>query len=745
MNKPVVFGILGFCILVSQVCAQPVPDKDDVSAQAEAAHKSFQNFMRQSSVPRLEYEYKESFIDQADRGKLGELAMGSSLELEKIYNVQDGLRKRIEDYEGDDWDLLYGQTGLWRKVCADSQQTLFLKAGVDYFTAFASSGRDRERILEDIVRRCKANGDKWGPVGHLLRAKTFELSGDNEAATEAIDLIYNSGDLSDTVYFEAEILKSRLRRTSSSELLKRLFARADSSSCADDFELHLRLAFLALRIGEAELLEKVVERWPQAKDFAGRVILSGIVDRAKGGLDAEELTIFEVQLATGAARQKGAGEYKELLSRLCKVERFQSPLLLYVAALAWTEPSPQAAVEYYLRAAKAQEKQKSGELDIEAVEIAKQGAQLAHRLYYEGSYGRGIAREMIDYYCRLGGKEIDETIRYLSTRLLSDEGRDGEADELLRKIARSGGKYSKQARLDLIIGELQKSPDDRSVRDRLKKELEGLISSAEPMGEQDRSARAEATVLYCQLLLDEDDQGCARKVLGLLSRSRRIDTERLAILKVGAFLRLNKLRDAVRELLKAAEVGGCAWSQRGVEALNAVLTDEIDQFVEEEADFAEHVDNCNRLAEYCLACVEGELRPAADLIAAEFAVLTADGDENKLAGADGILVKLASQGYDGDVGWVRCKARLLCARGEFAAACKAWGWVASAARTAGVSSRQSERWWRAKVHEIRCWGRLPDTTKADVAHAVDVLESSFSDISGFWAAKLKRLKNAAAR
>jgi hypothetical protein len=138
--------------------------------------------------------------------------------------------------------------------------------------------------------------------------------------------------------------------------------------------------------------------------------------------------------------------------------------------------------------------------------------------------------------------------------------------------------------------------------------------------------------------------------------------------------------------------------------------------------------------------VEGELRPAAGLIAAEFAVLTAGGEEKKLAKAEEILFQLASQGYDNDIDWLRCKARLLWGRGEFSAAGKAWGRVRAAARTAGVSPSQDGRWWRAKLYEIRCWGQLPGTTKADVVHAVEVLESSFSDIPRCWAAKLEELK-----
>ncbi len=135
-------------------------------------------------------------------------------------------------------------------------------------------------------------------------------------------------------------------RTNSSELLKRLFAQVESSRCADDFELHLRLAFLAMRLGETELLEKVIEKWPQAEDFTGGVILSGIADRTAGGLDAEKISVFEVQLAAKAAWQNGIEAYKGPLSRLCKIEKFQTPLLLYVTAMAYAESSPAAAVEY---------------------------------------------------------------------------------------------------------------------------------------------------------------------------------------------------------------------------------------------------------------------------------------------------------------------------------------------------------------------------------------------------------------
>jgi hypothetical protein len=408
------------------------------------------------------------------------------------------------------------------------------------------------------------------------------------------------------------------------------------------------------------------------------------------------------------------------------------------------------AVEYYLGAVRAQQRQRSDELEIGAVAIAKQGAQLAHRVYYEEPAGRGIAREMIDYYCEIAGERVDETIQYLCSRLLKDEGRSGEAAELLRKIAEGAGKYSKQARLDLIVGELKNDSADRAVRTKMIKELEELIASAGGQGEQDRLVRAEATDLCCQLLLEEDDKS-ARKVIELLGGAEGLDIRRSAILKAGALKKLGRFWSAVTELLTAAKFDNCEYGAEGLDILRTILDSRIDEHKYYMADFAFYIDACDKLAEYCLACAQPQWQAQARLIRAEIAILcprkslVGDGKNENLDKAEQILTKLSVQGFDNDIDWLRCKARLLMAKGEFEAAGGAWGRVRAATRAAGVSQKQGWRWWRAKFYEIQCWGKLGDTTGADVAHAVEVLESSFSDIPRFWAVKLEGLKDDANR
>jgi len=512
---------------------QVLPSGDDISANADAAQQRLERFMRESIQTRLAYEYKDCFFDQKDAGELAELARGASSDLQEIYRAQERIRERIEDYEGDDWDLLYGATGLWRKVCADGVKTLLLKGQVDYFAALTSKQQDRVHILGDVIRRCQTNRDKWEPAGNLLMAKALELAGQNEAAGKTLDSIYSSKGLSDAVYFRTEMLKYRLSGITSTKLLQRLFRRVGSSRCADDFELHLRLAFLALRLGEVELLEEILAKWPEAKDFVGGIILSEMeYQRCRGQLTEEALlpkSPFEVTLAVKAAQRRRPQQYHQLLEAICGKEKFQTPLALYVTALACSESAPAAAVEYYRRSALARQKQKSEGLEIEAVEIAKQGAQLAHRVYYEEPAHCHIARQMINYYCKIAGEKVDETIQYLYTRLLNDEGRSGEAIELLLKIADGPGKYSKQARLDLIVGEVKNDSNDSSVRHSLMTKLQELIVSTSESGEREEAVKAEATDLCCRLLLAEGEDSAARKVVELLSAAEGLDLQRLAI------------------------------------------------------------------------------------------------------------------------------------------------------------------------------------------------------------------------
>jgi len=733
---------------------QVLPGGDDISAKAEAAQQRLERFMRASIEPRLAYEYKDHFSDEKDAARLASLAKAASPDLQKICHAQERMRKRIEDYEGDDWDELYGATGLWRKVCTDAHRTSLMKAQVDYYIGLTTESGERRRILRDIISVCKLSEPAFGRAAvELLKARALAIMARSDRffegqARSELELILSGDDLSDETYFEAVLARLKLEPNPDGRQIDALAGRVRRSKCADDFELNLKLAFFALRFGKVGFLKALIAKWPEAEDFAGRVILSEIVEQLDGG-KMDDISIFEVELAAKAARQKGIEKYREPLVKLCRIERFQTPLLLYVTAQACAESAPAAAIEYYRRSTLARQEQKGDEFEIEPVEIAKQGAQLAHRVYYDEPAHRRIAGQMIDYYCKIAGDGVDETIRYLYTRLLSSEGRDGEAIELLRKITEKTGRFSSRARLDLIVHGLKNGSEDLQLRHELTNKLKNLIDSVDSTSEQDGPVKAEATHLYCQLILENDDKASAREALALLEETEGVDIQKSRILRAAALKKLGRYWSAVNELLTAAKFDNCEYGAEGLDILRTILDNRIDEHKHYMADFAFYIDACDQLAEYCLACAQPQWQGQAGLIRAEIAILcprkSLVGDDNNesLDKAEQILTKLSVQGFDNDIDWLRCKARLLMAKGEFLAAFRAWGRVRAARKSA--ADKQSREWWRAKFYEIQCWGKLPDTTDTDVGHAIEVMQHTCSDIPRFWAMKLEVLKDGADR
>jgi len=733
-----------------------LPSGDDISAKAEAAQQRLEKFMRESVEPRLAYEYKEHFFDEKDAADLASLARAASSDLQGIYRAQERMRKRIEDYEGDDWDRLYGATGEWRKVCTDGQGTRLMKAQVDYYIALTAKSQQRRQILRDVISVCKLSEPVFGRAAvELLKARAMALMARSDRALEEkaraeLRSILSAQNLPDEARFAAALEKLKLEQNPDIRQIDALAKRVRRSKCADNFELNLKLAFFALRFGKAGFLKDVITKWPEAGDFAGRVILPEIVERLDGrtvgrlgGGETADISIFEAELAAGAARQKGIEKYREPLVKLCRTERFQTPLLLYVTAQACAGSEPAAALEYYRRSAMAQQKQKNDKFELDAVQIAEQGALLGHKLYYEEPAHRHIVRRMINYYCEIAGDRVDETIQYLYTRLLSGGGRTGEAIELLRKIAEKTGRFSSQAKLDLIVHSLKNGSEDSELRYELTKKLKNLIDSVDSTSKQDRGVKAEATRLYCQLILENDDDASAQEVLVLLEETQGEDIQRSVILRAAALEKLGRLPEAVRQLLAAAEPNGCESAEQGMEVLSAVLAGPIDQLAEKMTDFDVYIQNCDRLGQHCLKCAQPEQWPLAGLICAEFTVLTAGDDKEKIAEAEKILTKLEHKGFDNDIDWLRCKARLLQAKGEFAAAAAAWGRIRAANKTA--LQVQSRQWWRAKFYEIQCWSKLADTSETDVAHAIEVLEYTCGDIPEFWAVKLEALKDGTGR
>ncbi len=86
------------------------------------------------------------------------------------------------------------------------------------------------------------------------------------------------------------------------------------------------------------------------------------------------------------------------------------------------------------------------------------------------------------------------------------------------------------------------------------------------------------------------------------------------------------------------------------------------------------------------------------------------------------------------------RARLANAQGKYAEAAKKWGQICATLKSEPDEPPQhSYAWWRAKYFELENSLKIPNASRADVIHSVEVLQSSFNQIPTFWDNRFKLL------
>jgi len=738
---------LCFCFM-SATYGNWLPTAEQIETEAQTSRQIANEFMKLSVDLRLSHEYAGRFFYDSDREELLSLAQKASFDLQKVTQMQKQIKGVIEDYQGDDWELLYGETGLWQKVCADYKQSNWLKCQIDYYAAIASSRKQREQILRDIIRSSKAEGIN----GELLKTQSVAVFGNYKgdykiAAQKRADSILRKKNLSDEVYVNASILKLTLADNFDSKDLEKLVSRIGKSKYKDDFELNLRLAFLELKpgfTGEVKpggLLDKVVKKWPETEDFLGKLILADTSDKADGLSDdfLKSKSALEIELSLRSMQQGGIEKYMNLLTRISRIERFQTPLVFYLLGYAHAESAPDKAIEYYILAAEKQDKKRSDRFDLKATDIAKEAARLGYELYYEDSEQCELASRAMGYYRDLAGDEVNRQIEYLYTNVLKDCEKNDEAIMVLKKIAKGSGEFSKAAILDLIVDRLKDENKDKTLRKELAEQLKFLHDSIDCKNRFDRKIKGQACRLYCQLLLENSDESSARATLDILELTEDMDRIERGYLKAGALKQLGDLAEAARVLTLTVESSDCRAAPIAIELLCDMIK-QIDKYQTPTGQASMVIINCKKLARYCLGCYESENKEQLQLIYAEITVLAEPENPESLSEIDLLLNRLKAGGLGNNIDWLRCRGRLLEARGDFAGGVRVWQKICVARKSLGVSDTQSWQWWRSKYYELKCFAKTEGVKQENVEHAIAVLRGSFKDIPEFWAQKLETLR-----
>ena len=771
--------------------ANALPTAEDIDSPAEAAKQIAETFMRESLNLRMQYEFSGKFLTQRNKANLKKIAERAGDQLQEIAESQRKLKQQIEDYESHDWDSRYGSTGLWRKLFADLYATRLSKCEIDLYLALTAQQAERDKILHKILVQIDSLEQIHDAAyAQFLRAKTLALLARTDSACKPLakkefDALMERSDMRHSTVFRIEIERIKFLGLTEPDRLGTVAENIAKSRCADDLELVLYLASLQHRY-DPKGFEKTANLFPQTEGLLGSLVLSDLSNRFDAGQltteNLEQTNVFEAELAAQAAWKSNPAAHKTLLENFADMHKFQTPLILYVTAVAFADSSPAKTVELLIKASKLQSAiggQKSDKLGIGAEEIAKQAAQLAYNSFAKDLLNCQLTTEAFENYLTITQGRVDEELEYRYVTILNICSLSEKAKKLLQKIAdRPAGKCRNRARLDLVLQAIQeKQHEKQEHRSELLKQLSDLIASCASQNDKHDELRIEAITIYCQLLLESKDKGSAQKVLNVITKADTIREPNLNVFKSKALRQLGRLGESADCLLFAIDPNRCEHANEAMELLSEVI-DKIDYYQAKKDDFPKMVQNCYKLASFCYNCFDGRQNRWAGLLLAEVSVFAAEKEKGKLPAVENLLNNLA--GDANDVNLLRCRARLLSEQDKFCEAAGLWAQVAKiresespsanpvrserdltlkkgrqkGTRSPGGTDTASEwtsnganqrnwKWWRAKFYELYCWSKCPQAQKENIPHTIDVLDASFTDIPPLWAEKLKQLKQQA--
>jgi len=744
-----------FCVSVLSLAAfaasssGSLPTAEDVEQLAQEMKQTAEAFSKESIELRFQHEYSGRFLSERDRERLEGLAKRASDKLIEIADSQEKLKKQIEEYEGGDWDQRYGETGLWRRLFADIYATNVSRCEIDLHSALCAKGPIQGRMLRGVLARIKSLSETHDAAYlQLLKARVLGLldrgdTGYGSAAAKEFDLLSERSDMRHSTVFRIEVERIRLIEPAATDRLARLTDEIAQNAEAKDFELVLSLAILQRRLSQIEAFERTVGMWPEIEGILGSLALRDMGCRLEEGqLDLGKISVLEAELAARTAWSQGFKASGKLLGRLAAAERFQKPLILYVAALATADISPAEAVSLLVKAAELQNEKPSERLSIGANVIAEQACRLVCSLYADGRYEARAVRGVLEDCRQISGGWTDEELDYCYATAVGEAGDREKATELLRKIAESPqARRRYRARLDLIKNRLVDVHGSKQMKTGIIEELRDLLDDCTE--EDDAGVRGEAMRMYCEIVLESQGRAEAQKVLGLLSEAELGNDPNLNVFKSKALRHLDRPAESAECLAAICETANAEHVVEAAKVLEVTLG-QIEELTAGSADSAKLVGNCLAVARYCqgVAQSSGGLIPVdqARLYVAEMLILGAGANRLKPAQAGRLLDEVSEENKQGNPDYLRCHARLSMQLGGFSEAATLWAKVARIEKGRPVAAGcRTWQWWRAAYYRLYCFSKMPQTRAKDVQHNIEVLLNSFADIPTLWAERLNLL------
>lgn len=670
--------------------ADDLPDYDAVNLLSQKAKQTADDFYQNTFKMRMRYEYSGRFTDPNDKTKLLELATMASADLEQIADDQNNLKKQIEDYQGDDWETKFGQTGLWRRLTADLQKTKSAVAQIDSYSDIAG----------DASPGCPPSTVHAG-------------CDDIKSAMEQI----------------------KCRGLSEPGQLDTLAGLLVKSDCRDNPEMLLLLAILQLKY-DPDILQKNASVQPFFPAWRlGELILQDMWPRLQNtpvtDVNFESFSPADVELAATSVLLTNPliRFHLDFIAKLAESERFQTPAVVYTAALTHKASNPRKAVVFFIKASTLQLKKNNVFLGKTAEEIAAQAFDFAYREFtgFNGDFQPVI--EAYENYLRIAPDKIDEQTKFHYADLLNRYNRTDGAVEIFRRLADGPQSlWRDAAALELLKIRIRDSAKPGEPNAALS-QLRDFILQCTSLQEQQLQLRFAAMDLYCTTLLHWDGNDSAEKILYILDNAQPTPDFEYDFFRAAAFKQMGRLQEAAHTMTRALNQIDSSKADRLFSLLSEIL-DKIELLEHQVDDFNQMLLDCNTLAEFASNIRKS---PKNVLPFAEVSILRADLDRAAFL--------LSTAADENDIRWLRPEARLLMAQGNFAEAARLWAKIADLHRNeTAETNRKSYGWWQAKFYEFDCLTKLPSANLKDIHHAIEVLQSTYAEIPAPFAEKLESLK-----
>ncbi|MGD0573108.1 MAG: hypothetical protein ABSB11_08825 [Sedimentisphaerales bacterium] len=663
-------------ISLPAIAADSLPTAQDINGAVQKAKQTYNSFFTRTFTIRMQYEYSGRFLNPQDKDTLCKAAQQTSANLEQIANTQLAMKQAIESYQKDDWEALFGQTGLWRKLAADLTNTQTGKLEIDCYLARIAGSRETDQQLFKIL--AKSDLSRCAPLkASLEKIKYLGLSGPNEL-----------DDIADSL------------------------AKSD---CSDDPEMFLTLAILQNKYAP-DTLQNTLSHSSQTGLFLGKIILADL----SSGSDLNSLNPLTAELAAYSASTTNFPAHKELLVTIAETDKLKTPGTLCIAGKSVIESDPGKAIEFLMESSDLQLRQKEPLLDIDARGTAEYTARLAYDSFTQKNIDCNLAVAAFDNYAHIVSDKMSEEMQYFYGEILFDCGKTQEASEIFTRLANdSKAIWHDKASLELLKIKINAGREEAILQ------LRNFVLNCKGQDEQKRLLRLEATDIYCRTILGSDTNDSAAQVLNLLDTAEQTPGLRYDLFKAQALRQLGRLEESALYMSKAIVEDSNSSAALAAQIASEII-DKIELWQKDANDFNELLRNCDAFAEFAH---KSNNNIQTNLLFAETSILQGkifltpfSPDENDVTWLRvQARLLMAQEKFEQSAKlWTKI-AELR--RNETPA-----------------QTQKSWHWWQAKFYEFDCLAKSPQADKQNIAHAIDVLCGSYPQIPAPWAEKLDILK-----